>query len=96
MVHVGDHFDDLTVACDERIVVLSVMRIGAVHAAFQSAFGAGEIAAALLAQHVQRAVAEQAVKVFFGNALMAGEVFALAVLEKRVVARGDLAHVLHL
>ena len=41
------------------------------------------------------AIAEQAVEFFLRNALMAGEVFTLAVLKKSIVARG-LLHILHL
>ena len=45
----------------------------------------GEVAAAVLAERVQWTVAQHAVEQLLGNALMAREVIALFVLEKRVL-----------
>ena len=57
-------------------------------AVFDTVFGVGEIAAAILTQSVEGAVAEDAAKSFRVGILVAGEVFTGFVLEKVVVWHG--------
>ena len=57
-------------------------------AVFDTVFGVGEIAAAILTQSVEGAVAEDAGEALRIGILVAGEVFTLLVLEKVVVWHG--------
>ncbi len=61
------------------------MREGAVGAILLSVFQVSTVSAALFAQSIEWAVAEKAVKLLFGYALVTGEIFALPVLKKTVM-----------
>ena len=61
-------------------------------AIFNSTVRIAEVSAALITQCIQRAVAEQAIELAVIRYLMAGEVLAVTVLEKRM---GILFHALH-
>ena len=67
-----------------RYIGISLLAVGkgAVFAAFDPVFQIDKIAAALPAQHVERAVAKQAVEILFLCIRMAREVFAGTVLKK--------------
>ena len=59
-------------------------------AVLDSIFRIGKTSAAAVAQRIQRAIAEQAVEVFFLYTLMAGKIFTVPVLEKFVVLHHSL------
>ena len=67
------------------LVILFLVRHEAVRAVLDAVLGIFEIAAAVFAQSVERAVAEQAVEVFLVLGLVTREKFALPVLEKFIV-----------
>ena len=56
-----------------------------VGAVLDTRIGVAEAAAALIAQAVQRAIAEQAVKAFLLHALMAGKILTFPILKKLVM-----------
>jgi hypothetical protein len=58
---------------------------GAVYTAFHAVFGILKIAAALLPQGIEGAVAEQAVEILLRNASVTGEIFTFFILEELVV-----------
>lgn len=72
-------------ATHEAHPTVSVMGDIASSAVFRTFGCVREIAAAILAERIQRAVTQHAVESFFGNALMAREVIALCVLEEIVL-----------
>ncbi len=76
--------DLIVFACDVPKIVPLVGK-AAFAAVFYALFCIAEISAALVAQGIQRTVAEQAVEIFRVICLMAGEVFAVLMAEKCVL-----------
>ena len=68
-----------------RAIILTLMWNGACTAILDPMFCQRKIAAAGLAQGIERTVAKQAVKVCFRNSLMAREVFTIIIAEKGIV-----------
>jgi hypothetical protein len=68
-------------ACD-LFIVFFLMGIYAVFAAFNTLLRVEKLTAALFSKHIKGAITEQAVKVLFGNSLMAWKVFTIPVLKK--------------
>ena len=56
-----------------------------IRAILDALFVVAEITAAVFAKRIQRAIAEQAIKIFGALRLMAGEILTLAILKKRAV-----------
>ena len=77
--------DDLANLFGDILVALPFVGAQAVGAVFDAGFGVGKIAAAVVAQGVEGAVAEDAGEGLRVGVLVAGEVFTLFVLEKIVV-----------
>jgi hypothetical protein len=65
--------------------IISFMRPQAIAAILDAIFRIDEVSAAFIPQGVQWAIAEQAAEGFRIRALMAGEVFALLMLEKIIM-----------
>jgi len=78
-------FHDVVIAGNDPEIILPAMRHKTIGAILIPVFGIAEIAAALLAQRKQRAIAEQAVEILGMVRLVAGKVFALGVLEKGIM-----------
>ncbi len=68
----------------DMFIAVFIMRLCAVHTAFDSVFQIYEIAAACVTQAVERAVAEEAVEIFFLY-IVAGEILTVSVLDKLVM-----------
>ena len=77
--------DDLANLFGDILIALPFVGAQAAGAVFDAGFGVGEIAAAVFAQGVEGAVAEDAGEGLRVGVLVAGEVFTLLVLEKIVV-----------
>ena len=77
--------DDFDCLFGNIIVALPLVGAQAIGAVLDAVFGVGKIAAAVFAQSVEGAVAEDAAKGFGIGVLVAGEVFAFFVLEKVIV-----------
>ena len=78
---------DFAVPFHDRVVVSAAVRVHAAAAVFVSVFKIFEISAASVAEHVERAVAEQAVKVAFVGPSVARIEFAFAMGEVFVFFR---------
>ena len=86
---------DLAVPRNDLRIVVPVMREYTFLANLIALFIVSAISAALSAQRIQRAVAEQAVELFCVNPLVAGEILAFSVLEKlmmQIFLRHSLSH----
>ena len=77
--HSADHRPLLL---NERAAALSVMRQAAIDTALDALGVVSEVAAALVAERIERAVAKKAVESPGGNPFMAGEVLAGGIREK--------------
>ena len=85
-----DQLDDLTYFLGDRIVALPFVGAQAGGAILDTGFGVGEIAAAVFAQGVEGAVAEDAGEGLRVGIFVTGEVFTGFVLEKVVICHGFL------
>ena len=79
------HFHDVHEFAHDILVIFFLVGHQTVRAVLNAVLGIFEIAAAVFAQSVERAVAEQAVEVFLVLGLVTREKFALPVLEKFIV-----------
>ena len=80
-----DHVDNLSIPSDHLFIIVLPVRKTAIRAILESLFIVAEAAAAFSSQCVKRAIAEKTVEGLRIRALMTGEVFTFAVLEKRIV-----------
>ena len=87
-----DQLDDLTYFLGDRIVALPSVGAQAIEAVLDTGFGVGVIAAAVFAQGVEGAVAEDAGEGLRVCTGVAGEVFAGFVLEKVVIWHGSASN----
>lgn len=76
---------DVLKASVDAVIVLALVREGAVLAGFNAAFEVGVVAAAVFAQHVEWAVTKEAVKVLGMRTGVAWEVFACCILKEFIV-----------
>ena len=79
-----DQLDDIADLLGDRIVALPFVGAQAAGAVFDAGFGVGEVAAAVFAQGVEGAVAENAGEGLGVGIFMTGEIFAGFVLKKIV------------
>ena len=82
--------DDLAHLFGDILVTLPFVGAQAAGAVFDAGFGIGEIAAAVVAQGIEGAVAEDAGEGLRVGVLVAGEVFAGFVLKKVVICHDFL------
>ena len=82
-----DSGKDFSVPFHDRVVVSAAVRVQAAAAVFVPVFKIFEISAASVAEHVERAVAEQAVEVIFVGPCVARIEFAFAMGEVFVFFR---------
>ena len=79
------HFDNLAHLLRDLLIALPFMGAEAAGAVLDAVFGIGEIAAAVFAQGIEGAVAENAGESLGICVFVAGEIFTLLVLEKIIV-----------
>ena len=78
-------FGKFRVATGNSLIIAPKMRDRAVRADFFAAFAVLKVSAASFTQRIQRAVAEQTIKIILGHTRMAGEKFTFPILKKCVV-----------
>ena len=78
------HFDDVAEFFGDLGVAFALVGVQAVGAVFDAVARIGEIASAVFAESIEGAVAEEAGEGFGVGVLVAGEVFAVFILEKIV------------
>lgn len=81
----ANKLQNLVHLCTDGVIIFPLMRSQAGGAVFDALFGVAVIAAAFVAQAVQRAVAEQAAKAFRIGGWVAGKIFTLFILKEIVM-----------
>lgn len=74
--------DEFLQSCTDTFVLFGIVRAQAIGAILNAIGRICKIAATVLAQSIQRAVAEQAIKSLRVSAFVAGKIFAGLILEK--------------
>ena len=77
--------EDFSVTVCDHLIVLWHMRVQAFAAVLYAVLRVDEVAAAAVTQHIQRAIAEQAVEIVGVGLRMAGEIFAFSIAEEGIV-----------